>query len=160
VRPLVRMVEEGLISPDHPVDFKVTGEAGMLPAATATPLAVVLTELLQNVVDHAFPASADLDGGHVTVELGQSVDVLWVRVTDDGVGLPSGFSLDSATGLGLSIVRTLVTSELAGTIGMSRGSGPAERPGTIVELRVPLHAVIREEPATGPIPIYRPLPTD
>jgi len=158
VRPLVRMVEEGLISPEHPVDFKVTGEAGLLPAATATPLAVVLTELLQNVVDHAYPASADLDGGHVTVELGQRQDALWVRVTDDGVGLPPGFSLDLATGLGLSIVRTLVTSELAGTISMSRGEGPEGRAGTVVELRVPLHTVVREEPATGPIPVYRPTP--
>ena len=53
VRPLVRMVEEGYSSPDRPLHFKVSGDAGKLPATMATPLAVVLTELLQNVVDHA-----------------------------------------------------------------------------------------------------------
>jgi signal transduction histidine kinase len=40
--------------------------------------------------------------------------------------------------LGLSIVRTLVTSELGGTIEVHEGNGPADRPGTVVELRVPL----------------------
>jgi signal transduction histidine kinase len=45
-------------------------------------------------------------------------------------------------GLGLSIVRTLVTSELGGTIELRTGDGQPERPGTIVELRVPLDRVV------------------
>jgi two-component sensor histidine kinase len=157
----VRMVEEGLISQDNPVDFKVTGQAGLLPATTATPLAVVLTELLQNVVDHAYPAPADLHGGLVTVELANRMvpgrgSELLVRVIDDGVGLPPDFRLEATTGLGLSIVRTLITTELAGTIEMRSGEGTApSRPGTVVELRVPLDEVVYQEPATGPIPVIR-----
>jgi two-component sensor histidine kinase len=61
-----------------------------------------------------------------------------VRVTDDGAGLPDGFELDRSTGLGLSIVRTLVTSELGGSIDLRSEQGPPDRPGTIAELRVPL----------------------
>ena len=34
---------------------RVEGDAGKLPARVATPLAVVLTELLQNAVDHGYP---------------------------------------------------------------------------------------------------------
>ena len=143
-RPLVRMVEEGLLSPEHPVDIKIVGDAGKLPATIATPLAVVLNELLQNVVDHAYPARADLPSGHVLLELDNDGLELRVRVTDDGVGLPAGFSVDAATGLGLSIVRTLVTTELAGTIDFLHGGGPEERPGTTVDLRVPLGPVVRE----------------
>jgi two-component sensor histidine kinase len=161
VRPLVRMVEEGLISRENPVDFKVTGQAGLLPANIATPLAVVLTELLQNVVDHAYPDSAELRGGLVTVELanrtmpGRGGELL-VRVVDDGVGLPPDFRLESSTGLGLSIVRTLIMTELHGTIEMRSGDGTLpSRPGTVVELRVPLHEVVYEEPATGPVPVVR-----
>jgi two-component system, sensor histidine kinase PdtaS len=139
VRPLVRMVEEGLISPEHPVAFRVSGDAGKLPATMATPLAVVLTEALQNVVDHAYPPSLDLgDGGRVQVELVNNGRVLGVRVVDDGVGLPTGFSIESTTGLGLSIVRTLVTTELGGTIELVDGDGPSDRPGTVVDIRVPL----------------------
>ncbi|MEP6660085.1 MAG: histidine kinase N-terminal domain-containing protein [Acidimicrobiales bacterium] len=132
VRPLARMAEDSLQSPDRPVSFKVIGEGGKLPSTVATPLAVVLTELLQNAVDHAFRNGQP---GSVITEMDADGDHLTVRVTDDGVGLPEGFSLESATGLGLSIVRTLVTTELAGTIEMRAAPGGK---GTVVELRVPV----------------------
>ncbi|MCX7621633.1 MAG: sensor histidine kinase, partial [Acidimicrobiales bacterium] len=138
VRPLVRMVEEGLLSPDLPVKIEVSGEPGKLPATMATPLAVVLTELLQNVVDHAYPDALDADAGSVLLLLRNTGRELRIRVTDDGAGLPEGFSVEATTGLGLSIVRTLVTTELGGTLVMCRGDGPDTRPGTVAELRVPL----------------------
>ena len=53
-----------------------------------------------------------------------------MRVIDDGAGLPDGFDLDRSTGLGLSIVRTLVTTELAGRIELYVGDGPHRPPGT------------------------------
>src|SRR5689334_22385351 len=56
LHPLARMAEESLQSPDRPVHFRVEGDGGKLPATIATPLAVVLTELFQNAVDHAFTA--------------------------------------------------------------------------------------------------------
>jgi two-component system, sensor histidine kinase PdtaS len=140
VRPLVHMVEEGMSSPDRPVTFHVQGEAGVLPATVATPLSVVLNELLQNAIDHAFPDELDLQAapGSVEVHLDNDGERLRATVVDDGVGLPEGFELAEATGLGLSIVRTLVTSELVGQISLSRGRGPAGRPGTVVELEVPV----------------------
>jgi two-component sensor histidine kinase len=142
VRPLVRMVEEGLSSPDRPLDFKVVGDAGRLPATIATPLAVVLTELLQNVVDHAFPDGSADDVGQTIVELANDGQTLCVRVVDDGVGLPPGFSLEASTGLGLQIVRTLVTTELSGSIEMTPGDGTGERRGTVVEVRVPYRTLL------------------
>jgi two-component sensor histidine kinase len=151
VRPLVRMVEEGLISPEHPVRFKVIGDAGKLPATIATPLAVVLTELLQNVVDHAYPPGIDSFDGHVTLQLDNDGRELRVTVTDDGAGLPDGFAIEATTGLGLSIVRTLVTTELNGTIDMARGEGPGIRPGTVVALRIPLSAEQPAEPRDPPL---------
>jgi two-component sensor histidine kinase len=132
------MVEEGLYSPDLPVRFRVTGEAGNLPATIATPLAVILTELLQNAVDHAYTDGSGIDWGQVFVDVSEDGAVLTVSVVDDGVGVPEDFSIDATSGLGLSIVRTLVTSELGGTITMRRGDGDTDRPGTIVTMHVPL----------------------
>ena len=87
----------------------------MLPGEVATPLAVVLNELMQNAVDHAFPADDGRLAGTVTVRLGARRTVeLEVDVVDDGVGLPPGFTLEQSAGLGLSIVQALVTSELGG----------------------------------------------
>ncbi|MGK2950226.1 MAG: sensor histidine kinase [Acidimicrobiales bacterium] len=140
VRPLMQMVEEGMGSADRPVRFEVEGDAGFLPATVATPLAVVLNELLQNSLDHAFPESLDLQEapGRVVISLENDGVRLKAEVCDDGVGLSEGFSIDAATGLGLSIVRTLVTSELMGTIELHRGDGEGGRPGTVVELDVPV----------------------
>ena len=59
VRPLVRVVQETVSSPDTDLRFEVDGDAGYLPGDLATPLAVVLNELMQNAVDHAFPRGED-----------------------------------------------------------------------------------------------------
>ena len=146
VRPLLRLAEEGLQSPDRPVRFTVQGDGGRLPSTIATPLSVVLTELLQNAVDHGFPEGSS--GGDVVVQLNPAADHLDIRVINDGRGLDSQFELNKATGLGLSIVRTLVTTELAGTISMRPGmpedfarAGLGDQPkgaGTVVDLTVPI----------------------
>ena len=60
---------------------------------------------------------------------------LHVTVVDDGVGLPEAFDLDGSTSLGLSIVRTLVESELDGQLEMGAGPGGV---GTRVTLDVPV----------------------
>ncbi|MCY4193442.1 MAG: histidine kinase N-terminal domain-containing protein [bacterium] len=135
VRSLVRMVEEGLTGPDRPVEFKVAGDAGELGADVATPLAVVLNECLQNVMDHAYP---EPPGGRVQIELGNDGERVRVRVTDDGVGLPPGFDMDSADGLGIAIVRNLVSTDLGGSLTMSSGDVGLPRPGTVVEVAIPL----------------------
>ena len=145
VRPLARLAEESLQSPDRPVSFEVRGEGGRLPATIATPLSVVLTELLQNAIDHA--VEPDRTSNRVVIDLANEGETITVKVVDAGGGLPEGFTLDQATGLGLSIVRTLVTTELAGSIAMtSVGAdrlseyGLTGTSGTVVTLRVPTTA--------------------
>ncbi|MEO5723508.1 MAG: sensor histidine kinase [Ilumatobacteraceae bacterium] len=149
VRPLLRLAEEGLQSADRPMHFTVQGEGGRLPSSIATPLSVVLTELLQNAVDHGFPeGDPTANGGNVVVHLRNEDGQLHIMVINDGRGLTPGFELNKATGLGLSIVRTLVTTELDGTITMRAGQpedfeavGLGDRPrgaGTVVQLTVPV----------------------
>jgi len=148
VRPLLRLVEESLQSPDRPVKFSVIGDGGRLPATVVTPLSVVLTELLQNAVDHGF--SEGDGGGNVVVRLHVTEQELHVTVIDDGRGIPADFNLADATGLGLTIVRTLVMTELAGSIEMRPAQlqelvevGLTQRggnSGTVISLRVPLES--------------------
>jgi two-component sensor histidine kinase len=132
VQPLVRVVQETVASPDTDLRIEVVGDAGTLPGDLATPLAVVLNELMQNAVDHAFPRVDGRASGRVVVHLARNDGELVVDVVDDGIGLPPGFSIDRSTGLGLSIVQALVTTELGGTIELSGTSG------TRVHLTVPL----------------------
>jgi two-component sensor histidine kinase len=134
VRQLVRMVGEGIGSDEHPVRLTVVGHPGEVRAEVATPLAVVLTELLQNALEHAFPRASFADRTEeagVVVTLANDTTQLLVRVADNGVGLPRGFALDGST-LGLTIVRALVTTDLNGIIAMDTDGG------TVVEIRIPV----------------------
>ena len=136
VRPLVRVVEETVSTDEQRLRFEVDGDAGDVVGEIATPLAVILNELMQNAVDHAFPREeGETIEGNVRVRLGRTSDAITIVVRDDGVGLPPGFSLERSQGLGLSIVHALVTSELRGSIEM-RTDG-----GTEVALRVPVTPV-------------------
>lgn len=126
-RQIIGMVAGGLTHPDRAVEFSFEGGAVELPPELATPLAVVLVELLQNAVEHAF----DERGGRVAVLMRREGGRLTLVVEDDGRGLPPGFSQEGA-GLGLQIVRALVESELAGSLRLESG------PGTRVALEVPV----------------------
>lgn len=124
-RRISHMVAEGLTPPDSDIDLKVTGSTGPLDAGVATPLAVIMTELLQNALEHAFPAARS---GSITVELSRELSHVVVAVRDDGVGMGEGEENDS--NLGLQIVRTLV-AELKGTFEVVSAGG------TNAEVRIP-----------------------
>lgn len=151
VRPLVRTVEEGLTSPELPVEISIEGDAGKIPSPEATSLAVVTTELLQNVMDHAYPPGTLASGerGRVRVLLAHDTVNLYLTVIDDGVGPTPEFDLASSTSLGLTIVRGLV-DELEGTIAFSEARPGGLRPGTRVELTVPVASRVETEPERPP----------
>ena len=96
VSRLVRMVEEGLGAPERPVKIEVSGSIGALGGDVSMPLAVVVTELLQNSIDHGSGSDHP-----VIVRLGGDSKELSICVQDHGPGVPDGFSLDRDAGLGV-----------------------------------------------------------
>src|SRR5918997_4974440 len=117
------------------VRTKQTGSFGMVPAQDATPLALVLTELVTNAVEHAFPGR---DAGMVEIDVERSGSSLRVVVGDDGVGMPDGIGAlgrASTSGLGSQIVQTLVTNELGGTIAWRSREGGGTQVVLELELR-------------------------
>ncbi len=97
----------------------VQGQPVMLPSKRATAMAVVMTELVNNALEHGF----DGDGGALLVTVDEQGGEVRVAVRDDGRGLPEGFSLDNNARLGLQIVRTLVTKDLGGTLELHSNGG-------------------------------------
>jgi two-component sensor histidine kinase len=90
------------------------GSFGEIPAESATALVLVLTELVQNAIEHAFP---DERPGKVGVHAKRQRGELSVAIVDDGIGLPEDFTgSERSDRLGLQIVRTLVSAELNGTV--------------------------------------------
>ncbi len=128
----------------HAVAVRRQGSFGVLNSDLATPLAMVLTEVLQNAVEHGYrqlagSAEGDLPSdriGRIAVEARRTGGRLVLAIEDDGVGLPTDFDPHGSSSLGLSIVRTLVESELDGRLAF--GPAHATATGTRVEIDVPV----------------------
>ena len=103
------------------------GSFGTLPAALATPLVLVLTELVHNALAHAFAPGTT---GEVCVIAERSGGRLDVVVADDGAGMPAGFDLEHSEGLGLQIVRTLLGSELDSSLLVRPRPAAGRRPSS------------------------------
>ncbi len=140
----VAMMAGEVSAPEARVKAEVLGEFGLLPALIATPLALVLTELLQNAVQHGLSGPGQsAASGSLEISAVRGPEKLTITVSDNGVGLPDEFDLASTSSLGLQIVRTLVLTELNGQLDIS----PRRGGGTQVLVQVPLELTLAE-PAT------------
>jgi two-component sensor histidine kinase len=117
----------------------VRGTFGSVPAEDATALALVLTELVTNAVEHGFEGR---ESGTVEIVVEREGEALRVEVADDGAGLSPGKG--AGTGLGTQIVSTLVANELRGTIDWR----PREGGGTSVVIEARLRPA-RDGAASG-----------
>ncbi|MFT4122651.1 MAG: histidine kinase N-terminal domain-containing protein [Microbacteriaceae bacterium] len=110
------------------------GSFGVIPSEYATPLALALTELVTNAVEHGLAGRTD---GVVEIVAKRDEETLRVKVRDNGVGLPEG---QVGAGLGTQIVRTLIQGELGGSIDWHTLMGS----GTEVTIEVPLTWVVKD----------------
>jgi len=103
------------------------GKFGRLPSEIATPLAVVLTELVTNAYEHGLANKT----GHLTVTAARKSKKLFITIADDGVGIEPD---KIQSGLGTQIVITLAEGELRGKIDFKSD----KTGGTTVALEVPI----------------------
>jgi len=95
---------------------EVKGEFGEIPSIHATPLSLVLTELIHNALEHGLATK----GSKVEILANRRGYEFEVKVVDDGEGLIGDFSLERDSGLGLQIVKTLTENELRGQLVFTR----------------------------------------
>jgi len=105
------------------------GELGSLESRLATPLSLVVTELMHNALEHGLAER----GSTLSIELQRYSNECVITIVDDGVGLPDGFDLATSSNLGLQIVRTLTENELKGVLKLASTDS-----GTVASLRFPL----------------------
>ncbi len=130
IKRIARMTAQNMIAPEKKIAISVEGEAIVLPSRAATSLALVVNELLQNALEHAF---VNRTCGKVVITLTHNPREFLVTVTDDGVGLPSKIN----SSLGLEIVETLVRDDLKGKIKFKRG-----KRGTQVDIVMPRKHIV------------------
>ena len=106
----------------RPVTTRIEGSFGQLPGHLATPLALVVNELATNAVEHG----TGPDGGTISLVAkqthtpGQPHPYLKVEVIDEGVINGGDVTASIGSGLGTQIIRTLVESDLRGSISWER----------------------------------------
>ena len=132
VRGLRAVVE--VATSEYRVESRFAGSFGRMRAEDATALAMIVSELVQNAVEHGL---ADRDGvvevaaRRETLEDGE--EQLTVVITDDGVGLPTGFR-PMLAGLGTRIVTSLA-ADLRGRIRWENASPRGTRVEFVARLR-------------------------
>ena len=112
------------------ITFEVASDDIVLDMEMASPLALIANELILNSLKHAFPAG---QAGQVAVSFeyvrdsvpdGEPLDngLVSLRVEDNGVGVPSGQTLEELRSMGLELVR-LLCQQLRATCDFHTGNG-------------------------------------
>lgn len=122
---------QSMLDPEKQVEAKVIcpSHAVRLPSAQATSMALVINELLQNTLKHAFKGRKK---GKVELVLSSNSREVTVGIQDDGIGLPKDFSEESGN-LGWQIIHTLARDDLRGQLSIK--STPM---GTHVTVTIPV----------------------
>ncbi|MFN0014346.1 MAG: histidine kinase dimerization/phosphoacceptor domain -containing protein [Saprospiraceae bacterium] len=89
------------IRPDS-IRLDLSVEPMRLHTDTAIPLGMILNELISNALKYAFKERGT---GTISVFLERKGPQLWLRVSDDGIGLPPNFDPESSTSFGYEMIR-------------------------------------------------------
>lgn len=95
------------------LQFLVTGDEISLQSDTATTIAMVVNELIQNSIKHAFPNRLQ---GQVAIHIEKGQDISSISIVDDGIGLSKG---ENQSSIGLRLVKSLVKDKLRGRFDIS-----------------------------------------
>lgn len=121
---IYQAILSSMLRPDFKLEAQFTADTVELPSEKATSIALILNELLQNIIEHAFEGRTD---GRLQVSFTENTMDYCLSIVDDGVGLPPDFEPGQGRSLGLKIIKTLAESDLQGRfILQNRLEGGAE----------------------------------
>jgi len=103
----LKSLTENIISTlnfDVNVETNFQLEAVMLNVGQAITCSLIINEVITNSLKHAFKGRKS---GKIDIECKQEQNYMTVRVTDNGIGLPSGFSLEKTQSVGVQLIRIM-----------------------------------------------------
>lgn len=122
------LIMENMLPPDLQITFKVLGDNINIPSDQATPTSIVINEIVQNSLKHAFFGKTE---GLVTVVVKEFKNKIKLAIRDNGKGFPAEFNKETSANLGLQITQALVNESLKGKIRMYNHGG------AVVEIEFP-----------------------
>lgn len=98
--------------PNKHIEIHVQGESLVLRSDKATSVALVVNELVQNCMKHAFRSKNE---GKIEICINDRKQMAFIIVQDNGCGMEEAFSSQGSS-LGLQLVKMLVEEELQGEL--------------------------------------------
>ena len=102
------------------IKFTIQMDDAQVHIDTALATGQIFTELVSNILQHAFPENRN---GEVHIRLASTQEGVLLEVEDNGVGLPSGTTLEDIAGTGLEIVQGYVYREIRGKLTYESSQG-------------------------------------
>jgi len=103
------------------VELKIEAEDIVFEIEKATPVGLIINELVSNALKHAFP---DNRSGEITIRLNKiKEDEIELVVGDNGIGLPEAFDFRNSDTLGFKLVKIIAETQLDGNIELDRKGG-------------------------------------
>ncbi len=102
------------------VRFNIDGDGIILNIEKASPVGLIINELISNSLKYAFQ---DKSESEINVSMKKQDKQLELIVMDNGIGIQEGFDWKNANTLGLKLVRTLVENQLDGSIDLDNTNG-------------------------------------
>ncbi len=109
-------VQKVASNPEQEIAIEIVGPNIRLPASQATPVAMVLNELVLNALEHGLAGHSQ---GRIVIDLAEAGNMVQVAISNSGSSLPPNFDPRQSPSLGLQIVQTLVHDDLKGELQIS-----------------------------------------
>jgi two-component sensor histidine kinase len=117
---ILNLITQNMLDPAFALERQFTGESVILPSKNASSLALVVNEIIQNAIEHAFEGRKS---GIIGVKIAADEKNCQVEIYDNGNGLPKDYQPNKSKSLGLQIVKTLIEDELDGVFELYNDNG-------------------------------------
>ena len=102
------------------VNFKIEAELILVGSRQASPIGLIVNELITNSLKYAFP---DTKEGEIKINLQKTADQIELTYMDNGIGIPENFDWYNTKSMGLNLVKILAENQLDGSIDMESNNG-------------------------------------
>lgn len=120
LKELITHIIECMINTKKGVEFNLQLDDVFVSYSKASTIALVVNELVTNSLKYAFIGR---EKGEVKISCKYCNETIILEISDNGIGFPEHFDINQCKGLGLSIVHSIVTKQLGGTIFIKSSQG-------------------------------------
>ena len=112
------LLENNCLKETCSISTRVDGDYVILTETTASTVALIVNELVQNSLKYAFK---DRKQGQIRLKIEKGASYSWITVQDDGCGFDNKKISRANSGLGLRLISSLVQSSLKGELFIETG---------------------------------------